>query len=131
MLHQPKAPEWVEAADLGRDKDMNHPFLSRQALVTPVTTFINLVLDPLGNVVIKTPNFHVYISASLGYHMRHVDGKDGYHDASIGTPVYTAKEKENLQGMPGVPHMPKEAYDGGRERSHKHLQVDSNLTGER
>ena len=49
MLHQPKAPEWVQAADLGRDKDMNHPFLSRQALVTPVTTFINLVLDPLGN----------------------------------------------------------------------------------
>jgi len=27
-LHHPKNPDWVEAADLGRDRDWNHPFPS-------------------------------------------------------------------------------------------------------
>jgi hypothetical protein len=32
--------------------------------------------------------------------MRYVDGKDGYHDASNGTPVYTKKDHAYLQGLP-------------------------------
>jgi len=100
MAHQHETPDWVKAVDLGRDRDWSHPSPSRQVSNTPVKIVVNLVLDPPGNVVIMTTNLHVYISASLGYHMRFVERQDGGLDASNGTPVYTLKENEGLQGLP-------------------------------
>jgi len=60
----------------------------------------NLVLDPPGNVVILAPNLKVYISASLGYHMR--DGHDPEDRIQLtgGIPVYTRKDALQLQRLP-------------------------------
>jgi len=61
---------------------------------------VNLVLDPPGNVVILTPNLDLYISASLGYHMRHGKVEVSSQVIDSGTPVYTLKESSDLHGLP-------------------------------
>ena len=76
--------QWKVAADFTR-----HLTRTRQPHTTPVTRVFNLVLDPPGNVVILTPNHKIYISASLGYHMRRgTEPKD--RTVQMGEfPVYT------------------------------------------
>ena len=85
----------MEAADLCRGTSP-----SRRTCKTPVKKVVNLVLDPPGNVVILTPDLYLYISASLGYHMRHGKLQDGSQETGSGTPVYTLKESAGLQGLP-------------------------------
>ena len=60
----------------------------------------NLVLDPPGNVVILTPSHKVYISASLGYHMRFETNPDDRLQRTGGMPVYTQRDALQLQGLP-------------------------------
>jgi len=69
LTNRARSQIWKEAADLGRDTSR-----SRKSHTSPVTRVVNLVLEPPGNVVILTPNDDLHISASLGYHMRHVKG---------------------------------------------------------
>jgi len=71
LTHKPKNPAWMEAADLFRSKST-----SRQTYTTPVKKVVNLALDPRGNIVILSPDLFLYISASLGYHMRRGKGKE-------------------------------------------------------
>jgi len=85
--------EWMVAADLDR-----YPSRSRILHKTPVTRVFNLALDPPGNVVILTPRNELYISASLGYHMRY-ETKDGSTPGG-GMPVYTRNDATQLQGLP-------------------------------
>ena len=87
--------EWKVAADLVR-----YPSRSRNSHTTPVTTVFNLVLDPPGNVVILTPSNKLYISASLGYHMRYVTSPEVNPKLTGGMPVYTRREALQLQGLP-------------------------------
>ena len=93
LTQQPKNPVWREAAYLGRGT-------SPLRRTTPVKMVVNLVLDPPGNVVFLTPNLDLYISASLGYHMRRRKLKDGSLELGSGAPVYTFKENIGLQGLP-------------------------------
>jgi len=95
LTNQARSPEWKIAADLGRDT--SH---SRNPHITPVIRVFNLVLDPPGNVVILTPSNDLYISASLGYHMRHEKGTEGSSALEGGIPVYTLKDATLLQGLP-------------------------------
>jgi len=86
--------QWKVAADFTR-----HPTRTRQPHTTPVTRVFNLVLDPPGNVVILAPNHKIYISASLGYHMRR--GKEP-EDRTVQMgeiPVYTRGDALQLQGL--------------------------------
>ena len=76
--------QWKVAADLTR-----YPIRTRQAHTIPVTRVFNLVLDPPGNVVILTPSHKVYISASLGYHMRCGKDLEDRTEQTEGIPVYT------------------------------------------
>jgi len=91
LTHQPKNPVWREAADLGRDTSS-----SRRSHISSVKRVFNLVLDPPGNVVILTPNLDLYISASLGYHMRHGKAAVGSSETDSSTPVYTLKESTDF-----------------------------------
>jgi len=100
MAQQPKNLLWVKAVDLGRERSCNHPFSLRRTCSTSVKKVVNLVLDPPGNVVILTPDLHLYISASLGYHMRHRKEENGGQKAGNGTLGYTLKESEGSQGLP-------------------------------
>jgi len=93
LTNQASNPEWMVAADLDR-----YPSRSRIPHKTPVTRVFNLVLDPPGNVVILTPRNELYISASLGYHMRY-ETKNGL-TPSGGMPVYTRNDAIQLQGLP-------------------------------
>ena len=95
LTHQPKNPVWREAAHLGRDTSS-----SCRSHIPSVKRVVNLVLDPPGNVVILTPNFDLYISASLGYHMRHGKAEVGSSETDSSTPVYTLKESTDLHGLP-------------------------------
>jgi len=61
---------------------------------------LNLVLGPPGNVVILTPSHRVYISASLGYHMRYEINPDDRLQRTGGMPVYTQRDALQLQGLP-------------------------------
>jgi len=83
------------AADQGRNLSR-----SRNLHTTPVHRVFNLVLDPPGNVVILTPSNDLYISASLGYHMRYDSGTEGSPAPEGGIPVYTRKDATYLQGLP-------------------------------
>jgi len=87
--------EWKVASDLDRN-----PTRSRNLHKTPVTRVFNLVLDLPGNVVILTPSNELYISASLGYHMRY--GKNTEYSSTLagGMPVYTRRDATHLQGLP-------------------------------
>jgi hypothetical protein len=89
--------EWTVAADL--DATDQEPSPSRSGISpTTVTRVFNLVLDPPGNVVILTHNDELYISATLGYHMRH---ESKYEVTSgEGRPVYTRHDALQLQGLP-------------------------------
>jgi len=89
LTHEHKNLAWREAAYLGR-------VISPPRRTTPVRRVVHLVLDPPGNVVIMSPNLDVYISASLGYHMRRSKPHDGSQEEGSATPVYTL----NLQGLP-------------------------------
>ena len=60
---------------------------------------VNFVLDPPGNVEILTPNLDLYISASLGYHMRRRKLKDRSLESGSSAPVFTLKERIGLQGL--------------------------------
>ena len=87
--------EWKVAADLVR-----YPSRSRNSHTTPVTTVFNLVLDPPGNVVILTPRNELYISASLGYHMKYEKSAEDNSTRAGGMPVYTRRDATHLQGLP-------------------------------
>jgi len=87
--------EWMVAADLDR-----YPSRCRILHKTPVTRVFNLILDPPGNVVILTPSNELYISASLGYHMRYETSTEGRSAPEGGIPVYTRKDATQLQGLP-------------------------------
>jgi len=87
--------QWMVAADLSR-----HPTCTRHPHTFPVTRVFNLVLDPPGNVVILTPNHKVYISASLGYHMRYGNDPDDRTQQTGGIPVYTRGDALQLQRLP-------------------------------
>ena len=87
--------QWKTAADLTR-----YPTRTRQAHTTPVTRVFNLVLDPPGNVVILTPSHKVYISASLGYHMRCGKDLEDRTEQTVGIPVYTQGDGLQLRGLP-------------------------------
>jgi len=95
LTNQARSLEWKVAADLDRD-----PSRSRNLHTTPVTRVFNLVLDPPGNVVILTPSNDLYISASLGYHMRYEKGAESSSAPEGGIPVYTRKDATHLQGLP-------------------------------
>ena len=56
------------------------------------------MLDPPGNVVILTHNDELYISATLGYHMRH--GPKYEVTSGGGRPFYTRHDALQLQGLP-------------------------------
>jgi len=89
--------EWSVAADL--DVTDQEPFPSRSGISpTTVTRVFNLVLDPPGNEVILTHNNELYISATLGYHMRY-DTKNEVTSGG-GRPVYTRHDALQLQGLP-------------------------------
>jgi len=78
--------EWRVAADLDATDQEQYP--SRPSTSPkPVTRVFNLVLEPPGNVVILTHNDVLYISASLGYHMREVTKNRA--TSGGGMPVYT------------------------------------------
>jgi len=89
--------EWSVAADL--DATDQEPTSSRSGISpTIVTRVFNLVLDPPGNVVILTHHDELYISATLGYHMRH---EPKYEVTSGGgRPVYTRHDALQRQGLP-------------------------------
>jgi len=84
LTNQASNSEWMVAADLDRNP-------SRSGTPhKPVTRVFNLVLDPPGNVVILTHRNELFISASLGYHMRH-ETKNGSTPRG-GMPVYTRND---------------------------------------
>ena len=60
----------------------------------------NLVLDPPGNVVILTPSNKLYISASLGYHVRYETSPEASPKLTGDIPVYTRRDALQLQGLP-------------------------------
>jgi len=91
LTHQPKNLVWREAAHLGQDTSS-----SCRSHIPSVKRVVNLVLDPPGNVVILTPNLDIYISASLGYHMRHGKAAVGSSETDSSTPVYTLKESTDF-----------------------------------
>jgi len=111
--------EWKVAADLDR-----YPSRSRNPHKTPVTRVFNLVLDPPGNVVILTASNELYISVSLGYHVRY-ETTDSSTLAG-GMPVYTRRDATHLQGLPefsrGIVHWGKGAVT---------RTIDSRLTFDR
>jgi len=89
--------KWCEAADL--DATDQKPMIFRSDIpLTIVTRVFNLVLDPPGNVVILTHRDELYISATLGYHMRY----EPNYKATFGggRPVYTRHDALQLQGLP-------------------------------
>jgi len=89
--------EWRVAADLDATDLDRYPSRSGTS-PKPVTRVFNLVLDPPGNVVILTFRDELYISASLGYHMRY-ETKNGATPGG-GMPVYTRNDALQLQGLP-------------------------------
>jgi len=95
LTNPARSLEWMVAADLDR-----YPSRSRILHKTPVTRVFNLVLDPPGNVVILTPSNELYISASLGYHMRYEKSAEGSSAPEGGIPVYTRQDATHLQGLP-------------------------------
>jgi hypothetical protein len=95
LTKRPRNLVWKEAADLGQDTSS-----SGRSHIPSVKRVVNLVLDPPGNVVILTPNSDLYISASLGYHMRHEKVAEGSPASDSGTPVYTLQENRDLYGLP-------------------------------
>jgi len=95
LTNQPKNLVWKEAADLSRDTSS-----SRRSHIPAVKRVVNLVLDPPGNVGILSPNNDLYISASLGYHMRHEKKAEGSPTSDGGIPVYTLKDNTDLHGLP-------------------------------
>jgi len=89
--------EWSVAADF--DGTDHERYLSRSGIhPTTVTRVFNLVLDPPGNVVILTHNDELYISATLGYHMRYETENEV--TSGGGMPVYTRHDALQLQGLP-------------------------------
>ena len=92
LIHEHVNPAWREAASLGRG------LLPRRTI--PARRVVNLVLEFPGNVVIMSPNFDVYISASIGYHMRRTKSHGGSLEQGGVTPVYTLKESVDLQSLP-------------------------------
>ena len=66
--------------------------------LTIVKRVFNLVLDPPGNVVILAHRDKLYISATLGYHMRYEPNYDAMFEG--GRPVYTRYDALQLQGLP-------------------------------
>jgi len=92
FTNQASNSEWRVAADLDR-----YPSRSGTS-PKPVTRVFNLVLDPPGNVVILTHRNELFISASLGYHMRY-ETKNGATPRG-GMPVYTRNDALQLQGLP-------------------------------
>ena len=92
LTNRARSLEWKVAADLGRDTSR-----SRNPHITPVTRVVNLVLEPPGNVVILTPSNDLYISASLGYHMRHEKGVEGSSAPAGGIPVYTQRGHRSVR----------------------------------
>ena len=92
MIHEHVNAAWREAASLGLD------LLPRHTI--PARSVVNLVLEPPGNVVIMSPNFDVYMSASLGYHMRRTNSHGGSLEQGGVTPVYTLKQSMALQSLP-------------------------------
>jgi len=95
LTNQADNIQWMVAADLSR-----YPTRTQQPHTFPVTRVFNLVLDPPGNVVILTPSHKVYISASLGYHMRYGNNPDDRLQRTGGIPVYTQGDALQLQGLP-------------------------------
>jgi len=87
--------QWMVAADL-----LRHPNRNRHSHTSPVTRVFNLVLDPPGNVVILASNLKVYISASLGYHMRDGNDPEDIIQLTGGIPVYTRGDALQLQRLP-------------------------------
>ena len=87
--------EWKVAADLDQ-----YPSRSRNLHNTPVTRVCNLVLDLPGNVVILTLSNELYISASLGYHIRYEKNAEDSLALEGGMPVYTRRDAIHLQGLP-------------------------------
>jgi len=59
----------------------------------------NLVLDPPGNAVILTSSNDLYISASLGYHMRYEKRAEDSSTPEGGIRVYTRRDATLLQGL--------------------------------
>jgi len=88
--------QWKVAADLAR-----YPTRTRKPCSFPVTRVFNLVLDPPGNVVILTPTHKIYLSATLGYHMRYENNPDDRSQQTGGIPVYTRGDALQLQDLPG------------------------------
>ena len=78
------ATHWRVAADFTR-----YPIRTRQIHSAPVTRVFNLVLDPPGNLIILAPHQQIYISASLGYHMRGVKEPEDRTSQMGELPVYT------------------------------------------
>jgi len=89
--------EWSVTADLDATDQEQYPSRSGFSPKT-VTRVFNLVLDPPGNVVILTHNDELYISASLGYHMRYETKKGA--TSGVDMPVYTRDDALQLQGLP-------------------------------
>jgi len=85
----------VVAAELGQN-----PSRSCNLHTTPVIRVFNLGLDPPGNVVILTPINDLYISASLGYHMRYESGTEDSPTPEEGILVYTRQDATHLRGLP-------------------------------
>jgi len=74
----------------------------------------NLVLDPPGNVVILTPSYKVYLSASLGYHMRYGNDPDDRLQQTGGMPVYTRGDALQLKACRSLAEA---SYNGDRALS--------------
>ena len=92
LIHEHVNPAWREARYMGLDLP--------RCRTRPATRVVNLVLEPPGNVVIMSSNPDVYISASLGYHMRRIKSNgEGLGQGGV-TPVYTAKESAALHSLP-------------------------------
>ena len=89
------ATHWRIAADLTR-----YPTRTRQIHSAPVTRVFNLVLDPPGNLIILAPHQQIYISASLGYHMRGGKEPEDRTPQMGEMPVYTREDALQLQRLP-------------------------------
>jgi len=86
--------KWGEAADLDAMSRTYHTDIPPKI----VSRVFNLVLDPPGNVVILALQDELYISATLGYHMRFEPNLDATYGG--GRPVYTRHDALQLQGLP-------------------------------
>ena len=101
--------EWSVAADLDATDQERYPSRSGFSPKT-VTRVFNLVLDPPGNVVILTHNDELYISASLGYHMRYETKKGATEGACRYIHETTPYNCKVFQSSP------EDSYIGDKER---------------